>query len=108
MDLTAEPLDDAMNSDSVVVDPLGSPREVNGQGEGWLMEDSIARQGNVGPEGAEGREVEVDLVIVRVSAQDESERKRVLEVTKPPSAVSVFHQNSIDHVNAARKFVEGL
>lgn len=34
MDLTAELVDDAMNSDSVVVDPLGSPQEVNGQGEG--------------------------------------------------------------------------
>lgn len=64
-------------------------------------------QGNVGLEDAEEREAEVGLAIVRVSAQDEPETKRVLEVMKPLGAASVFCQNSIGHVNAVM-FVEGL
>jgi hypothetical protein len=74
----------------VAVDPLGSPREVNGHGEEWLVEDLTAMQGKVRPGDAEGREAGVDLATVRVFAHAEPETKRVLKAMKPPRAASVF------------------
>lgn len=107
MDSTAELLDDATNSDRVAVDPLVSPREVNGQCEGWLVEEWAALRANVWPGGAEEREAGLDLATVRVSAEEEPETKWVLKVTRPPSATSVL-QKYVDRVNPVRKFEEGL